>query len=143
IQDALAYTQNIINTVHDPVIILYGDLKVALASRAFYQTFREESKETEGRFIYDLGNRQWNIPKLRQLLEEILPNTTSFDHFEIEHDFPRIGKRTVLLNACRIYMEGNSAKLIMLTIKDITDEKKIEELQKRITGLEEELKRNS
>lgn len=143
IQDALVYTQSIINTVHDPVIILYGDLKVALASRAFYQTFREETKETEGRFIYDLGNRQWNIPKLRQLLEEILPNTTSFDNFEIEHDFPRIGKRAVLLNACRIYMEGNSAKLIMLTIKDITDEKKIEELQKRITGLEEKLKRNN
>ncbi|MBL8014122.1 MAG: PAS domain-containing sensor histidine kinase, partial [Candidatus Omnitrophica bacterium] len=92
IQDALTYTQDIINTVHDPVIILYGDLKVALASRAFYQTFQEESKETEGRFIYDLGNRQWDIPKLQQLLEEILPKTTSFDNFEIEHDFPRIGK---------------------------------------------------
>ncbi len=71
------------------------------------------------------------------------PNTTSFENYEIEHDFPRIGNKSVHLNACRIYMEGNSAKLIMLTIKDITDEKKIEELQKKITGLEEKFKRNS
>lgn len=143
IQDALAYTESIINTVHDPVIILYRDLKVALASRAFYRTFQEQMAETEGRFIYDLGNRQWDIPKLRQLLEEILPGTTSFDNFEIEHDFPRIGKRTVLLNACRIYMEGNATKLIILTIKDVTDGKMIEQLHKRIMDLEEQLKRNS
>lgn len=143
IQDALTYTQDIINTVHDPVIILYGDLKVALASRAFYQTFQEESKETEGRFIYDLGNRQWDIPKLQQLLEEILPKTTSFDNFEIEHDFPRIGKRTVLLNACRIYLKGNSTRLIILTIKDITDSKKIEELHNKIIDLENQIKGDS
>src|SRR3989338_9009848 len=106
IQDALAYTESIINTVHDPLIILYEDLRVALASRSFYQAFEVKSGETEGQFIYDLGNHQWDIPKLRHLLEEILPKTTSFDHFEIEHDFPHIGKRVMLLNARRIYLQA-------------------------------------
>lgn len=143
IQDALAYTESIINTVHDPLIILYDDLKVALASRSFYQTFQEKSADTEGRFIYDLGNRQWDIPKLRQLLEEILPKTTSFDNYEIEHDFPYIGKRIVLLNACRIYLEANRTKLIIINIKDITERKEIEELHNKIKMLEGQLKNNS
>ena len=120
IQDALEYTEKVINTVHDPLIILYDDLKVALANRVFYQSFDVKPEETEGRFIFDLGNGQWDIPRLRHLLEDILPQTTSFDNFEVEHDFPRIGKRTMLLNACRIYMDANHTKLIILTIKDIT-----------------------
>ncbi len=143
IQDALAYTESIINTVHDPLIILYEDLKVALASRFFYQIFEVKPGETEGRFIYELGNHQWDIPKLRQLLEEILPKTTSFDNFEIEHDFPHLGKRIMLLNACRIYLEANRTKLIVITIKDITERKKIEELHKKIRELEARLKKNS
>ena len=119
IQDALEYTEKIINTTHESMIILYDDLKVALANRSFYDTFQVNPKETDGQLIYDLGNRQWNIPRLRQLLEEILPNTTSFDNFEVEHDFPGLGKRIMLLNACRIYMEANRTKLIIITIKVI------------------------
>jgi len=142
IQDALEYTQKIINTVHDPTIILYDDLMVALANKSFYQTFNVNSGETEGRFIYELGNRQWDIPKLRHLLEEILPKTTSFDDFEIEHDFPHIGKRIMLLNACRIYMDDNRTKLIIITIKDITEHKKIDELNEKIKELEVRLKKN-
>ena len=142
IQDALEYTERIINTVHDPLIILYEDLKVALASRSFYQAFEVKPGETEGRFIYDLGNRQWDIPKLRQLLEEILPKTTSFDNFEIEHDFPGIGRRIMLLNACRLYMKANRTRLIVITIKDITEHKKIEELREKIKKLEKQLKKN-
>lgn len=140
IQDALEYTQSIINTVHDPLIILYEDLKVALASRSFYQIFAVNPKETEGEFIYDLGNGQWDIPKLRQLLEEILPRTKSFDNYEIEHDFPHIGKRIMLLNACRIYMQANRTKLIIITIKDITERKKVEELYQKLEKLEVRLK---
>ena len=143
IEDALKYTESIINTMHDPLIILYEDLKVALASRSFYQAFGVKSKETEGKFIYDLGNRQWDIPKLRELLEEILPKTTSFNNFEIEHDFPHIGMRVMLLNACRIYMEANRTKLIVITIKDITERKKIDDLNAKIIELEERLKKNS
>jgi hypothetical protein len=106
IEDALKYTESIINTVHDPLIILYEDFTVALASLSFYQTFEAKPGETEGQFIYDLGNRQWDIPKLRHLLEEILPKTTSFDNFEIEHNFPHIGKKLMLLNARRIYLRA-------------------------------------
>ena len=125
IQDALEYTKAIINTVFDPLIILYEDLRVALANRSFYQSFKVKPEETEGQHIYDLGNRQWDIPRLRELLENILPETTSFDNFEVEHDFRGIGKRIMLLNACRIYLEANRTKLIILTIKDITERKKI------------------
>ena len=124
IQDALEYTKAIINTVFDPLIILYEDLRVALANRSFYQVFKVKPKETEGQHIYDLGNRQWDIPRLRELLEDILPETTSFDAFEVEHDFRDIGKRIMLLNACRIYLESNRTKLIIITIKDITGERK-------------------
>lgn len=136
IQDALEYTTNIINTVREPLIILYGDLTVALANSSFCQVFKVKPEETEGKHIYDLGNHQWDIPKLRDLLEEILPKTTSFDNFEVEHDFPDIGKRIMLLNACRIYLKANRMKLIILTIEDITERKKIEELLEKIRELE-------
>ena len=142
IQDALEYTKSIINTVHEPLIILYEDLSVALANRSFYQAFKVKPGETEGQLIYDLGNRQWDIPKLRELLEDILPKTTSFDNFEVEHNFPDIGKRIMLLNACRIYLEANHTKLIVLTIEDITERKKIEELREKIRELEARLKKN-
>ena len=124
IQDALEYTKAIINTVFDPLIILYEDLRVALANRSFYQAFKVKPEETEGQHIYDLGTRQWDIPRLRELLEDILPETTSFDNFKVEHDFRDIGKRIMLLNACRIYLESNRTKLIIITIKDITGERK-------------------
>jgi PAS domain S-box-containing protein len=140
IQDALEYTKSIINTVRDPLIILYEDLSIALANRSFYQDFKVKLEETEGQLIYDLGNRQWDIPKLRELLEDILPKTTSFDNFEVEHDFPDIGKRIMLLNACRIYLEDNRTKLIILTIEDITEHKKIEELLEKIRQLETSLR---
>jgi len=142
IQDALEYTKSIINTVPEPLIILYEDLRVALANRYFYQAFNVKPGETEGQRIYDLGNHQWDIPKLRELLENVLPKTKSFDGFEVEHDFPDIGKRIMLLNACRIYLEANRTKLIILTIEDITERKKIEELREKIKELEARLKKN-
>src|SRR4030042_6088859 len=127
IQDALEYANGIINTVREPLIILYGDLSVALANRSFYQVFKVKPEETEKQHIYDLGNGQWDIPKLRELLEDILPKTSSFNDFEVEHDFPDIGKPIMLVNACRIYLDSNRTKLIILTIEDITESKKIEE----------------
>ena len=142
IQDALKYTEHIINTVRDPLLILYEDLRVALANTSFYQAFKVKPEKTVGELIYNLGNHQWDIPKLRELLEDILPKTTSFDNFEVEHDFPDIGKRIMLLNACRIYLESNSTKLIILTIEDITERKEIEKLRKKIRELEVRLKKN-
>jgi len=143
IQDALEYAKSIINTVRQPIIILYEDLSVALANSSFYQTYKVKPEETEKQHIYDLGNHQWDIPKLRELLENILPKTTSFDNFEVEHAFPNIGKRTMLLNACRIYLEANRTKLIILTIEDITERKKIDELYEKIKKLEARLKKNT
>ena len=141
LQDALEYTAHLLDAIREPLIILDEKLKVALVSRSFCQAFQVKSEETDGRFIYDLGNRQWNIPKLRQLLEEILPKTTSFDGFEVEHEFPKIGKRIMLLNARRIYLEGNRAKLILLAIEDVTERRKIEHLESKIKDLETQLKR--
>jgi len=141
IQDALEYAESIINAVHEPLIILDENLKVALVSRSFCQTFKVKPEEAEGRFVYDLGNRQWDIPKLRELLEDILPKTTSFDNFEVEHDFPDIGKRIILINARRIYLETNRMKLILLTIEDITEHRKIlDELHEKIRQLETSLR---
>jgi len=142
IQDALEYTKAIMDTLPGPLIILYEDLRVALANRSFYQAFKVKPGETKGQLIYNLGNRQWDIPKLRELLENILPRTTSFDNFEVKHTFPDIGKRIMLLNACRIYLEANRTKLIVLTIEDITERKKIEELRAKIRKLEVQLKKN-
>jgi PAS domain S-box-containing protein len=87
IEKAREYAENIVETIQEPLIVLDTDLKVISANSAFYQTFKVGHKETEGQFIYDLGNRQWNIPKLRQLLEDILPMNSAFDNYEIEHDF--------------------------------------------------------
>jgi len=137
IQDALEYTESIINAVHEPLIILDESLKVALVSHSFCQAFKVKPEETEGRFVYDLGNRQWDIPKLRELLEDILPKTTSFDNFEVEHDFPDIGKRIMLINARRIYLETNRTKLILIAIEDITEPKNIlDGLHEKIRQLE-------
>lgn len=136
LEDALEFTEGIINTVHEPLIILNEDLKVSRANESFYRTFGVKSENTEGEYIYDLGDGQWNIPELRVLLEEILPKTTSFDHFEVEHDFPGVGKSVKLLNARRIFLKGNRTKLIILSIKDITKLKKIEELNAKILKLE-------
>ena len=137
--DAFEYTERIINTVHNPLIILYGDLKAALANRSFYRTFEVVPEETENQFIYELGNGQWDIPKLRHLLEDILPENESFDNFEVEHNFPGIGKRTMSLNACRFVMEANRTKLIIITFEDVTDHNMIEKLRKKVAQLEKRL----
>ena len=125
--DALAYAQSIVETVREPLLVLDGDLRVKTANRSFYRTFHVTPEETENRVLYDLGNRQWNIPRLRTLLEEILPQNTAFDGFEVAHDFPAIGPKVMLLNARRIYREGNHTELILLAIEDITERRRLED----------------
>ncbi|MCX6692324.1 MAG: PAS domain-containing protein [Methanoregula sp.] len=114
------YAQSIIDTVREPFIVLNADMAVVSASRAFYQTFGVKPEETQGRSLYALGDRQWDIPKLHELLETILPKDTSFDNFAIEHDFPGIGHRIMLLNARRIPGEAGTKHLILLAMEDIT-----------------------
>jgi len=96
------YSESIINTVREPLIVLDQDLRVVTVSRSFYDFFKVKPEETMGQLIYDLGNRQWDIPKLRELLEDILPKKAAFDNYEVEHNFSTIGRRVMLLNARQI-----------------------------------------
>ena len=121
------YSESIVNTVREPLIVLDKDLRVVTASRSFYEVFNVKAKDTVGQLIYDLGNKQWNIPGLRKLLETILPQQATFDDYEVEHDFPGIGKRTMLLNARRIPNPPEKLKVILLAIEDITKRKTMEE----------------
>jgi PAS domain S-box-containing protein len=122
------FTENIFDTVRESLLLLNKDLKVVKASRSFYNLFKVNSDETIGTFIYNLGNQQWNIPKLKILLETILPEKTFFDEYEVEHEFARIGKRVMLLNARQIEGAKGEEKLILLAIEDITGRKQREEL---------------
>ena len=121
------YSESIVDTIREPLIVLDEDLRVVTASRSFYEVFKVNPEETVGQLIYNLGNKQWDIPKLRELLENILPRQATFDDYEVEHDFPSIGKRNMLLNARRIPDPPAKLKVILLAIEDITRRKKMEE----------------
>ena len=120
------YSESIINTVREPLIALDKDLRVVSVSRSFYEVFKTKPEETVGQLIYDLGNKQWDIPKLRELLETILPLKTTFDNYEVEHDFAAIGRRIMLLNARQIQRESGKERTILLAIEDITERREIE-----------------
>jgi diguanylate cyclase (GGDEF)-like protein/PAS domain S-box-containing protein len=124
---ASEYAESIIDTVREPLIILDQDLRVVTASRSFYEFFKVKPEETERQLIYNLGNKQWDIPKLRELLETILPQKTTFDNYEVEHDFVTIGRRIMLLNARQIKRALGKKRIILLAIEDITERKKAEE----------------
>ena len=126
IQDAREYAENIVETVREPLVVLNSDLKILTANNSFYETFKVTPKETIGNFIYDVGNRQWDIPKLRVLIEEILPNDTVFNDYEVEHDFPGIGHKIILLNARQIFRENIGSHIILLAMEDITERKSAE-----------------
>ena len=131
IQQARSYAEDIVETVCEPLLVLDGDLKIVSANRSFYQTFKVIPSETLGRVIYDLGNRQWDIPRLRILLEEILPKRTHFRNFEVEHDFPAVGHKIVRLNARQIRHVGAiGRKMILLAAEDITRFKRLEKERK-------------
>jgi len=120
------YAESIIDTVREPLISLDQDLRVVTASRSFYEFFKVNPEETVGKLIYDLGNKQWDIPKLRELLETILPQKATFDNYEVEHDFTTIGRRVMLLNARQILRGLGKERIILLAIEDITERKEIE-----------------
>jgi formate hydrogenlyase transcriptional activator len=112
---------NILGSIREPLVVLDADLKVVKANFAFYQTFDVKPDETEGVLIYDLGDRQWDIPRLRELLEDILPHNSIFNDFEVEHDFRTIGPKIMHLNARRIYTKATNTQLILLAIEDVTE----------------------
>jgi two-component system CheB/CheR fusion protein len=123
----LDFAEAIVETVREPLVTLNQNLQVIKANRTFYETFRAAPEETEGRLIYDLGNGQWNIPKLRELLENVLPAHSTFRDFEVTHDFEHVGRKVMLLNASEIYNPNAQARTILLAIEDATDRKQAEE----------------
>jgi formate hydrogenlyase transcriptional activator len=112
---------NILDSVREPLVVLDADLKIVKVNHAFYQTFKIQREKVEGIVLYEVGNRQWDIPKLRELLENILPRNTIFNDFEIEHTFEIIGRKIMHLNARRIYRESDQTQLILLAIEDVTE----------------------
>ena len=117
------FTENIIDTVREPLLAIDKDLRVIKASRSFYTFFKVTAGETIDKRIYELGNHQWDIPKLRELLEKIIPEKKTFDNYEVEHDFSTIGKRVMLLNARQVKRAFGKEQIILLTIEDITERK--------------------
>ena len=112
---------NILGSIREPLLVLDSDLKVVKANHSFYRTFNVEQDKTEGILIYNLGNRQWDIPKLRELLEDILPHNTTLNDFEVAHNFESIGHKIMHLNARRIYGKPGQTRLILLAIEDVTE----------------------
>ncbi len=121
------YAEATLRTSPVPLLVLENDFRVNTANEAFYDTFQVNPAATRGRLVYELGNGQWNIPKLRELLESILPKHTVFKEFEVTHDFESIGRRTMLLNARRMENEPDVPDRIVLVIEDITERKAIQE----------------
>ena len=119
--------EDIVETIRAPLIVLDKRLRVVLVSRFFYKVFKVTPEETVGRLIYDIGNKQWDIPKLRELLETILPRKTTFDDYEVEHDFTTIGRRVMLLNARQIERGMGQERMILLAIEDITERSYLED----------------
>lgn len=136
--EAYEFAENVINTVREPLIALDQNLRVVTVSRSFYDFFKVKPEETMGQLIYNLVNKQWDIPKLRELLETILPQKTSFDNYEVQHHFPNIGNCTMLLNARQIKRALGKDQIILLAIEDITERKMAEELlleKKKLQGV--------
>jgi two-component system CheB/CheR fusion protein len=122
VQDARAHAERVIDTIAEPLLVLTPDLTVQSANRTFYEHFRVAPAETCGRLVYDLGNRQWDIPILRTLLEKVVSQESVIEDFEVTHSFEQLGQRTILVNARRL----NTSKLILVGFRDVTALKRVE-----------------
>ena len=130
---AWTYIKTVVDTLREPFLILDKDLRVLSANRTFYSFFKVTQKDTEGELVYNLGDGQWNIRKLKILLEDILPQNTFFEDFKVEHDFPKIGKKIVILNARRIHTTDEKTPIMLLAMEDITKQKQLEDQLKEYT----------
>lgn len=124
VEDACALAQAMVDTVREPLIVLDKDLRVIAASRSFYVKFAT-NPDSQGKHLYELGEGEWDIPGLRALLERIIPGRREMDDYEVEHDFPNIGKRVLLLSACIVLYE-KAHKNILLSIEDVTVQRALE-----------------
>jgi two-component sensor histidine kinase len=142
IADAWALAQGIVDTVREPVLVLDKDLRVIAASRSFYAAFKVSPDDTNGRLLYALGDGQWDIPKLRVLLEKIIPEQGVMEGYEVEHEFLGLGSRTMCLNARQVFYEGGAGTTILLGMEDVTERRILERekdelLRQKDTLLEE------
>jgi two-component sensor histidine kinase len=142
LDDARPLAQAIVDTIRDPLLVLDQDLRVVTANRAFYQAFRMNLQDIHGRPVYGLGEGQWDIPELRLLLEGVAPQHAVMEAYEVERDFPLIGRRSMLLYARELINQKNARKLILLSINDVTDQRAAEReiaelLQQKETLLQE------
>jgi len=151
------YIRHVVDTAREPFLILDHELRVLSGNEAFYRTFQTLAKDTEGKLVYRLGNGQWNIPTLKRLLEEILPRESFFRDFEVDHDYPIVGKKIMLMNAREVFEplqnKQRTPKMIILAMEDVTKQRLLEEklaaysqeLEERVLertkGLEERLSR--
>jgi two-component sensor histidine kinase len=126
IKDAFALAQAIVDTVHEPVLVFDKELRVIAASRSFYSVFKVNPQDTQGRLLHELGDGQWDIPKLRLLLEKIIPEQGVMEDYEVEHEFPGVGHRTMRLNARQVFYEGGADTTILLGIEDVTGRRALE-----------------
>lgn len=126
VKRAQVYTENIVSTVREPLVVLDASLRVQTASRAFYEIFHVTPEGTENRPLHELGNGQWDIPELRRLLGQVLPRDDQVSDFEVQHEFEQIGTRTMMLNARRLIQAPDCPPLILLAIEDITQRKQAE-----------------
>jgi len=142
IADAWALAQGIVDTVREPVLVLDKDLRVIAASRSFYSAFKVSPEDTKGRLLYALGDGQWDIPKLRVLLEKIIPERGVMEDYEVEHAFPNLGQRIMCLNARQVFYESGAGTTILLGMEDVTERRILERekdelLREKETLLEE------
>jgi PAS domain S-box-containing protein len=126
VTQARTLTDAIVDTVHEPLVVLDRDLRVVMASRSFYQTFGVLPDDTQGRLFYELADGQWEIPALRKLLEEVIPRHRIVTAYEIEHEFASVGRRTLLLNAREVFDEANPNTALLLAIEDVTGRRSAE-----------------
>jgi two-component sensor histidine kinase len=126
LEDAQTLAQAIVDTIHEPLVVLDAELRVLVASRAFYETFKVDAEQTRGCLLYALGDGQWDIPALRLLLETIIPEQTAMDDFEVDHDFPGVGRRIMRLNARKVRYETSPDATILLAFTDVTARRALE-----------------
>jgi len=125
LSEAAEFSEAVLATIHEAMLVLDKNLRIKSANKKFYKKFKVKAEETVGMILYDLGNKQWNIPRLKELLEDILPQNTHFYDFEIVHNFPSIGEKIMMLNASRIIQKANHEELILLAISDVTEVRRL------------------
>ncbi|MEO5706037.1 MAG: histidine kinase dimerization/phosphoacceptor domain -containing protein [Alteraurantiacibacter sp.] len=141
--EANLLAQAIVNTIPEPFLVLDANLRVLEASRSFYEVFLVDPAATQGQLLYLLGHGQWDIPALRLLLETILPDRVAMDGFEVDHDFPNIGRRVMLLNARKVLYDESDTMAILLAFRDVTERRAIEREKEALLKRSEDLRRQN